>query len=52
MLDFLKALIGSFGEFVSLLFTLPFYGNVSYGHMLLALYVTAMVLIYLGGKFR
>lgn len=47
MLDYFTAVINAFGKFVSMLFTLPFIGAVSYGHMILGLYVSAVVLFYL-----
>lgn len=52
MLDYFTAVINAFGKFVSMLFDLPFIGAVSYGHMILGLYVSSVVLIYLGGKFK
>lgn len=47
MLDYFNAVIRAFGSFVSMLFELPFIGAISYGHMILGLYVSAMVLFYL-----
>lgn len=52
MLDYFTTVINAFGRFVAMLFELPFIGAVSYGHMILALYISAVVLIFLGGKFK
>lgn len=52
MLDFVSALLSAFGEFVKMLFALPFYGNISYGNMLVAIYVIGMILFFLIGRMR
>lgn len=52
MMDFFMAVIQAFGSFVSMLFDLPFVGAVSYGHMILGLYVSAVVLFYLVGRLK
>ena len=52
MLDFIQALITIFGRFVRMLFELPFYGNVTYGYLLLAIYIVALVLFFLVGRLR
>lgn len=52
MLDYFTAVINAFGRFVSMFFDLPFMGSVSYGHMILALYISAVVLFFLGGRFK
>lgn len=52
MLDYLNTVISSFGKFVTMLFELPFYGGVSWGYMLLALYIVALLLIFLGGRYK
>lgn len=52
MLDWFKALANIFNSFVKMLFDLPFYGGVTFGYVLLAVYVIALILIYVGGKFK
>jgi len=52
MLDWLMGIAEIFGNFVKMLFELPFYGSVSYGYILLAVYVMALILIFLGGRFK
>lgn len=52
MLDYLNTVISCFGKFVMMLFELPFYGSVSWGYMLLALYIVALLLIFLGGRYK
>lgn len=52
MLDCIKALINAFGSFVKVLFELPFIPPLSFGHMLLAIYVVGMILIFLIGKVK
>lgn len=52
MLDFFITVIRAFGSFVAMLFELPFVGSVSYGHMILGLYVAAVVLFYLIGRLK
>lgn len=52
MLDYFTTVIRAFGSFVSMLFELPFIGAVSYGHMILGLYVSALVLFRLIGSLR
>lgn len=52
MLDFFNAIIGIFKDFMDLLFRLPFIGNVSYGHMLLAIYFSALVLFLIAGRLK
>lgn len=47
MLGYFDTVIHAFGDFVSMLFDLPFIGPVSYGYMILGLYVSAVVLFYL-----
>lgn len=52
MLDFIVALIDIFGKFVKMLFELPFYGNVTYGHLILAIYIAAIILFYVIGHMK
>ena len=52
MLDYFTTVIRAFGSFVAMLFELPFIGAVSYGHMILGLYVSAVVLFYLVGRLK
>lgn len=52
MLDYFITVIRAFGEFVSMFFELPFIGPVSYGHMILGLYVSAVVLFFLMGRLK
>lgn len=52
MLDYFNTIIQAFGNFVAMLFELPFIGAVSYGHMILGLYVSAVVLFYLVGRLK
>lgn len=52
MLDYFMAVIQAFGDFISMLFELPFIGSVSYGHMILGLYISAIVLFYLVGRVK
>lgn len=37
MLEWFNAFLTLFGEFVALLFRLPFYGNISFGYLLVAM---------------
>lgn len=52
MLDYLNTVISCFGKYVKMLFELPFYGTLSWGYMLLALYIVALLLIFLGGRYK
>ena len=52
MLDYLNTIISSFGKFVKMLFGLPFYGSISWGYMLLSLYIIAVLLFFLGGRYK
>lgn len=52
MLEFFNVIIGVFKDFIDLLFRLPFIGNVSYGHMLLAIYFSALVLFLIAGRLK
>ena len=52
MLDFIVALIEIFGKFVKMFFELPFYGNVTYGYLLLGISITAMVFYFLISRMR
>lgn len=52
MLDFINTMIQIFGKFVKMLFELPFYGNVTFGYLLLAIYIAAIILIFLIGRMR
>lgn len=52
MLDYLNTIISSFGKFVMMLFDLPFYGSISWGYMLLTLYIIAVLFIFLGGHYK
>lgn len=52
MLDFINAMIEIFGKFVKMIFELPFYGNVTYGYLILAIYVAAIILFFLIGRMR
>lgn len=52
MLDYFTSVINAFGQFVSMLFELPFIGAISFGHMLLGLYVSAVVFFYLIGRVK
>lgn len=52
MLEFIETVIDIFGKFVRMLFNLPFYGSVTYGYLLLAIYVAAIVLIFLMGRMK
>ena len=44
MADFFDLIWQIFRSFVSMLFELPFYGSISYGHLILAIYIAALVL--------
>lgn len=46
MLEWLNFWITSFGAFISMLFRLPFYGDVMYGHMTVAIGVFGIVLTF------
>lgn len=52
MLDWLDFVASMFGKFVQMLFRLPFYGDVSYGFMLVAVYVIALLLVFLVGRLK
>lgn len=52
MLEFIEAMIKIFGNFVKMFFELPFYGNVTYGYLLLAIYVAAVILFFLIGRMK
>lgn len=52
MLEFISSLIEIFGKFVKMLFQLPFYGTVTYGYLLLAIYITAIILIFIVGRIK
>lgn len=52
MIEFLGIVIESFGKYVTMLFELPFYGTVSWGIMLLSLYIFAVILGYLGSRYK
>lgn len=52
MLDFINTMIEIFGKFVKMLFALPFYGNVTYGYLLLAIYIAAIILLFLIGRMK
>ena len=52
MVHDLNTVISCFGKYVKMLFELPFYGTVSWGYMLLALYIVALLLIFLGGRYK
>lgn len=52
MQEFLSALWTAFSSFVEMLFELPFYGGVSYGHLLLAVYIVALVFSFLIGRVK
>ncbi|MCM1342670.1 MAG: hypothetical protein NC305_04010 [Lachnospiraceae bacterium] len=52
MLEYFSTVIRAFGSFVAMLFELPFIGAISYGHMILGLYVSAVVLLYLVGRVK
>ncbi len=52
MFEFVTAMIDIFAKFVKMLFELPFYGNVTYGYLLLAIYVAAIILFFLIGRMR
>lgn len=52
MLDYLNTIISCFGKFVKMLFELPFYGGISWGYMLLTLYIIAVLFIFLGGHYK
>lgn len=47
MLDWFNALTTLFGEFLQLLLTLPFYGSVSVGYVLLCIAVVGVILTIL-----
>lgn len=52
MADFLESLIEIFGKYVVMLFELPFYGNVTYGYLLLAIYIAALILSFIIGRMK
>ncbi len=52
MLDFIHAILNAFAQYVRMLFQLPFYGSVTWGYALLALYIIALILFVLGGRFK
>lgn len=52
MLDWINAFIQAFSSFVTMLFSLPLYGSLTWGYALLAIYVSALVLMILGGRFK
>jgi len=52
MLDFIQTMIKIFGDFVKMFLAAPFYGTVSYGYLLLAIYIVAIILIFLIGRQR
>lgn len=52
MLDWFVAVIGVFKDFIDMLFRLPFYGSISYGHMLLAIYFSALIFFMIAGRLK
>lgn len=52
MLDFWETLIQIFGKFVYMLFELPFYGNVTYGFLLLAIYIAVLIFGFVIGRMK
>ena len=52
MLEFLNSLIEIFKKYVVMLFSLPFYGNVTFGYLLLAIYISALVLGFIIGRMK
>lgn len=52
MEDFLTSMWTAFASFVQMLFELPFYGGISYGHLILAIYIAALVFGFLIGRVK
>lgn len=52
MAEYIEYFISMFVAFVKALFELPFIGAVSYGYMLLGIYVVALLLFVLGSRLR
>lgn len=52
MLDFINVILNAFKSYVLMLFQLPFYGSVTWGYALLALYIIALILFIVGGRFK
>lgn len=52
MADYIEYFISMFVAFVKAIFELPFIGAVSYGYMLLGIYVVALLLFVLGSRLR
>lgn len=52
MTEYIEYFITMFGQFVTALFNLPFIGSVSYGFMLLGIYIIALILFVFGSRLR
>lgn len=52
MLDFINACFEIFGNFVSALFQLPFYGTLTVGYAVVGISVMGIVIVYFLGRIK
>lgn len=52
MLDGFNAILSAFAEFVSMFFSLPFYGSITLGWLIVTIEIIGLIVVYLIARFR